>query len=391
MSRPIRLAAVGLVALAVLVAIPPRPALAERTQSDLVLIREDDVVSEDLYAAGDVVLIQGVIEGDLVAAAFSEVRIEGEVQGSVLALTSSLVVDGTVGGSVRALAPNVSIDGTVGEDVFLGAWSAETGPQAEIGRDLLAWGNTVDALGSIGRNLEGQFRTGRIGASVGGNVDVTVDRLSVGPSADITGDLVYVGGTDATISDDAEVGGSVLAEKVLPPNVRIRAMFILVRTLLAIAVLGLGLGIIWAVPDRSRKAARNVSRRPFVALAWGLGLASIPVAMALIVGVFVALSPPATGLPLLAIFGPFVLAAFGILLVALLAAPVPVAAAIGARLDRGWSVYAWFAVGAVLLIALSLIPIVGGPVALVAALTGLGGWMMADGSVDVGVGAGADQ
>lgn len=391
MSRPTRLAVVGLAALAVLAITPHRPALAERTQSDLVLIREGDVVGEDLYAAGDVVLIQGVVEGDLVAAAFSEIRIEGEVRGSVLALTSSLVVDGIVGGSIRALAPSVSIGGTVGEDVFVGAWSAETGPQADIGRDLLVWGNTLDALGSINRNLEGQFRTGLIGASVGGNVDITVDRLSVGPSADVTGDLVYVGEADAMISDGAEIGGSVLAEQALPPNVRIRAMFILVRTLLSIAVLGLGLGIIWAVPDRSRKAARNVSRRPFVAFAWGVGLASIPVAMALIVAVFVALSPPATGLPLLAIFGPFVLAAFGILLVALLAAPVPVASAIGARLDRGWSVYAWFAIGAILLIAVSVIPFVGGPVALVAALTGLGGWMMADQSAGVGVGAGADQ
>ena len=391
MSRPIRLAVVGLAALAVLAGAPPRPALAERTQSDLVLIREDDVVTEDLYAAGDIVLIQGVIEGDLVAAAFTEVRIEGEVQGSVLALTSNLVVDGIVGGSVRAVAPNVSIGGTIGEDVFVGAWSAETGPQADIGRDLLAWANTVDAFGSIGRNLEGQFRAGLVGASVGGNVDITVGRLTVGPSADITGDLVYVGGADATISDGAEVGGSVLAEDALPPNVRIRAMFILVRTLLAIAVLGLGLGIVWAAPDRSRNAARNVSRRPLVAFAWGVGLASIPVAMALIVGVFVALSPPATGLPLLAIFGPIVLAAFGILLVALLAAPVPVAAAIGARLDRGWSVYAWFAIGAILLIALSVVPVIGGPAVLIAALTGLGGWMMADESAGVGVGAGADQ
>ncbi len=335
MGRSTRLVLFALAATAVLAVSSPLPALAERTQSNLVLIREDDVITEDLYAAGDVVLIQGTVEGDLVVAAFTEVRIEGEVEGSVIALTSNLVIDGVVGGSVRAVAPDVLIDGTVGGDVFVAAWATEIGSGAAIARDLLAWGNRVDVVGSVGRNLEGQFRSGTINARVSGDVDITVGNLVVGPGAAISGDLAYVGDDDATISTDAEIGGSVLAERTLPPNVRVTAIALLIRTLLALTILGLGLGIIWAAPDRSRSAAGNLARRPLIALAWGVGLASIPVAMVLIVGVFVALSPPATGLPLVAIFAPLVLAAFGVLLVALLTAPVPIGAAIGSRLRPG--------------------------------------------------------
>lgn len=390
MSRFTRLGLIALAATAVLVLSSPLPALAERTQSNLVLIREDDVVAEDLYAAGDVVLIQGRVEGDLVATAFTEIRIEGEVEGSVIGLTSSLIVDGVVGGSVRAVAPEIRIDGDIGGDVFVAGWTTEIGAGASIGRDLLVWGNRLEVLGAVGRNVEGQFRSATINARVSGDIDVTVDDLVVGPGTEVSGDLVYVGDEAASISADAEIGGSVLAEEALPPNVRVRAMFILVRTLLALAVLGLGLGIIWASPDRSRSAARAVARRPLVALAWGIGLASIPVAMLLIVALFVGLSPPATGLPLLAIFGPFVLAAFGVLFVALLTAPVPVGGAIGSRFDRGWSVYAWFVIGAVILIAVSVVPVVGAPLMALAALTGLGGWMMAEGS-GVGSGAGADE
>ena len=381
MSRPLRLLAITMAVSAALAVAMPLPALAERVQSDLVLIREDDVVEEDLYAAGDVVSIRGVVRGDLVVAAFTEVRIDGEVEGSVLALTSRLIVNGAVGGSVRALASDVIVGGRVADDVFVGAWTTGIERDAEIGRDLLAWGNAVEVFGSVGRNVEGQMRRASIGGGVDGNVDITVDHLTVGSTATVGGDVVYVGGGDAFVSDDAEIGGSVIAERALPPNVRIRAALILVRTLVSLAVIGLGLGIVWAVPERSRDAALGVRRRPWSALAWGIGLASIPIAMALVVGLFVTLSPPATGLPLLAIFAPFVLAAFGALFVASLASPVPVGAAIGSwlaeRLDRTWSVYAWFVLGALVLIVASLVPLIGGPLAALATLLGLGGWVTA--------------
>ena len=63
MSRPATLALLALALASVVLG--ALPAAAERTQSDFVLIREGETVSEDLYAAGDVILIAGLIEGDL--------------------------------------------------------------------------------------------------------------------------------------------------------------------------------------------------------------------------------------------------------------------------------------------------------------------------------------
>ncbi len=354
----------------------PLPAAAERIQSNVVLVREGQTISEDLYAAGDVIVVSGLIEGDLVAVAYTEIRIEGEVRGSVFALASRVVIDGAVGGSVRVAAPDVEINGTVGDDVFVGAIDVMIGSEAEIGRDALVWGNDASLSGRVGRNIEGQFRHGTVAATVDGDVDITVSNLSVAPTAEIAGDLVYVGDEGATISDDAEIGGSVIAKSQLPPNVRIRALRLLVRVLAGLGAVALGLALIWSMPDRSMRAARGVFDRPLVALAWGLGLASIPVAMALIVGLFVSLSPASTGLPLLLVFAPLVIGAFALLTMGLLSAPVPIGAAIGRRIGPARSIYAWFVMGATVLAAASLLPVLGPVILAVGSLLGLGGWFV---------------
>ena len=196
------------------------------------------------------------------------------------------------------------------------------------------------------------------------------------PAAEIGGDLIYVSEESADVRDGAVIEGSVIAESVLPPNVRIRALYLMVRVLVGLAIVALGLGLIWSFPKRSREAAQAVFERPVLALAWGAGLASIPVAMALIVWLFVSLSPAATGLPLLLVFAPLVIAAFAVLFVALLSSPVPVGAAIGRRIGPARSIYAWFVIGAAVLAVLSIIPVLGGLVLVLGSLVGLGGWFV---------------
>lgn len=378
--RRLAIAAVLIGASGIAVAMAPLPASAERTQSDFVFIREGETVSEDLYAAGNLIVIAGVVDGDLIATAFTEIRIEGEVRGSVTALASSVVIDGAVGGSVRAVAGSVEINGSVGGDVFTASPSVRFGPQAHVERDGLIWANEVNVMGRVDRNLEGQFRSATIGAEVGGDVDITVSHLTVLSGTSIDGDLIYVGDDQAAIAPDSDIGGSVIAESDLPPNVRIRALVLLVRILVSLAVFALGLSLIWSFPVRSQRAAVDVAERPVEAALWGIGIVSIPIALAVIVGVFVSLSQPATGLPLLLVFAPLVLGAFALLAVGLLSAPVPIATAIGRRIGPARSIYAWFAMGTGVVLVLTLIPLVGPIILGASAVVGLGGWFVERGS-----------
>ena len=352
------------------------PALAARTQSDLVLVREGDVISEDLYAAGNSILIDGEIQGDLVASAADTITINGVIDGSVTAIASRVVISGDVTGSVRVATPELLVSGRVGGDVLTAAWRASVEPTAEIQRDALVWAWNADLRGTVGRNVEGQQANLELGGAVEGIVEVTVARLTVLPSTRVAGDLVYTSDREASIDESAVIDGSVIDKRQLPVNVRIRAIRLLVAVLTVIAMTALGLTIVWVAPDRANRAAIAVRERPLAAAGWGLGVAAVPLAAILLSWMIVSISPRQTGVPLLAVLLPLIGGLVSVIGLAALASPVPVGTALGAVAARGRSIYATFLIGFVLLIVAASLPWVGGLVVAAVVVVGLGGWVL---------------
>lgn len=355
----------------------PLPALAQRVQSNVVLVREDDVITEDLYAAGNTIVISGVIEGDLIAAAFDAVRIDGVVEGDVLAISDRVEVSGRIDGSLRVGARVLEIDGMVAGDVFVGSLSMHTGPGSEIGRDALVWTRTADLLGEVGRDIEGSQGRVRVGGTVAGDVEVTADNVTLLPRLVVGGDVHYTSERRATIDDSVAVEGAVIRREALPPNVRVRGVRLLVTIIAGVAVLGLGIGLLWAAPERSLAAARALRRRPLAALAWGVGVASVPVAIVIVVIGIVAVTSLSSSGPLVLVMLPLAVALAAAVLLGLFTAPVPVGLAIGGGLRTAWSSYARFVLGFAVLLAFWLLPWVGGLLTWVFALAGLGSWLVA--------------
>lgn len=364
------------VALALLILLVGLPAAAQRVQSNIVIIESDDVVDEDLYAAGNSIRISGRIEGDLVAAAFEDVRIEGTVTGDVIVLANRVEVTGRVEGALRVVARDLVVDGVVVDDVFTAAWDVSTGQRSEIGRDAVVFGRTVEALGSIERDLEGTHSTTRVGGSVGGDVDITTSDLSLLPGLDVAGDVVVVTDGEISRADDVAIGGSLLDRDVLAPNVRIRGIRAMARFLGLVAAVLLGLSILWSAPDRSLRAASALEGSPGRSAMWGVGLVSIPLATLIVVVAIVAGTSLVSTGPLLLILVPVTLATTSLVAVGLLAAPVPVALAIGGRLRPDWSSYAAFLTGFAALVVVSLVPWIGGWLVAALSALGLGSWIV---------------
>ncbi|GIU91515.1 MAG: hypothetical protein KatS3mg011_0421 [Acidimicrobiia bacterium] len=373
--RSDRWTAAFLVAAAVLLL--PLPARAERTQSDLVLIREGDRVDEDLYAAGNVIRVAGVVAGDLVAAAAHEVRIDGTVEGDLEVIATSLVVAGEVGGSVRAIARTVRVSGEVAGDVWVAAGRVEhTG---SIGGDLYLWAVSADVAGEVGRDLGGWSRRAVLRSEVGRDVDLTVDRLEVAVGTTVGGDLVYTSSREAEVSPDATVAGTLVRRRPLPPNVRVRALGLLTRILWGLGMILLALAMLWAAPRATLSASRAVGLRPLRSIVWGIG--SGLAVLAVLVGGVVALSlaPPEAAVPLLLIALPVGILFLALVTVGLLVGPVPVAGAVGGRLLPERSPYAQSTVGMLVLVTVALVPVVGPFWILVVGLVGVGGWFASGG------------
>jgi len=384
MKRP-----VGLVVLFSLLAglgsfLSPQPAgagerpliLAERAAAATVLVREGDVVGEDLYAGGNRVLIEGTVEGDLVVAAFQTLEIRGTVEGDVVGYSPLVVVSGSIAGSMRVAADVVRVEGEVGGDLFTGARS--TVVTGSVGRDVQAWTLSLDVRGRVERDILGRvFDRARIGGVVGGDVEITVRDLQVLSGTRIEGSLGYRSGQEADIASDVEVGRVLTRRDPVTPNVRVQAIFTITWVLVVIAIAGLGLLLFWLTPRTLRMAVESVQTRTFLSLVVGLVVLVLPLAILIIIIVQVVDSSPELALPSAIIGLPVGLLLLGMLLFGLLVSPVPVLTALGSKLTRRRrSALFGYLIGLLFWVLILLVPAVRVFVTILMAVLGLGAWTL---------------
>lgn len=370
LARPVIL----LMVVAGLVAIPGA-ARAETTQSDLVLIRAEDVVAEDLFAAGNTIQVSGTIQGDLIASSMGELRIDGTVEGDVIGVASRVVVAGVVEGSVRVAAPEVIVEGTVKEDVAVVAGTLAVTSSGHVGRDLLFTVWSTDMAGDVVRNVTGLGRTLALAGVVNGNVDADVHRLSVDGSARIDGDLRYRSDEEASVAPAASISGSILDRRPLSPNVSVVGLEILIKLLIVTFGAAMGLVTVWAAGTRTIGAGRVLTDRPIAAVGQGLGVVAVPIVLLGGVVAAVAYLPGESVFPLLLAAIPFLLAVLGALALFALITPVPPSMALGRRMAPKRSAYGQFLIGFLVIAVASLIPVIGRIVVAAVLVLGIGGWI----------------
>ena len=199
----------------------PIAASARITQSDLVLVRADDVVTEDLYAAGNRISIEGRIEGDLIAAAFEEVVISGEVTGDVTVVAGRVTITGRW--VVRSVPPPalVQVSGSIAEDLAVVSWETVLDPNGasragshQLGAPRSDRRDRWDVTSPVafpGLALDGE---------VGGSVDVNVGTLVIGAAAEVDGDVAYRSTREAEVEFGPRSGVRSSSERRCPPTSR---------------------------------------------------------------------------------------------------------------------------------------------------------------------------
>ncbi len=371
--RPIALAVLGAV---FLVASPAPAEAAETASSELVIITEGDVTEGDLYATGVRVLIEGTVDGDLIAFAAEDITVTGQVTGSILGVAPVVQIDGQVGDSVRVSANELGVTGAIEGDLVGAVVSADLAPTSSVGGDALLWAWEVTAAGTIGGDLKGTQRRLDLEGTVTGDVDVTVRHLAVSGPLSVGGDFGYRSPTEAEGMDQLTLGGVVVHKFPTPPNVRVRALGLVARVLAILALVATALLIAWGWPTRTRRAGDIVRSQPIKS--WGNGALVMlsPLLLGGLAALVAGLTPASASLPLLVIFVPLVLISAGIVLVLSLVAGIPAALALGEALPGEFGMFGSLLLGAAVVGLLWLVPIVGWLVVVLALPLGLGAWML---------------
>src|SRR3954454_9719383 len=328
-------------------------------------------INHDVYAFGGRVTSNGTIAGELVTAA-GTITVNGPVQGDVIATGGQITLNGPVGGHVRAAGGQVTINGPVAKDVLAAAGQVTIGSGSTVGGDVLASGGQLEIAGTV---------TGSAVGTVGGYSKTGT-----------------VGGTDSITVNQRQQAPVLFQSNPVLDAIR---QFV--------AVVLIGLLVMWLWPRAVRVAETAVRERPLPSFGWGI-VAFIGYFVALIaiviVGVILGLILGALGfggLLGLDVFATFV-GLLGLTLAFIVTVGFVVDAIVGLALARAvlgrsnrppagvvdpygadastgrrdrFADLLPFIVGVAVVVALSAIPVVGGLVKLVVVLLGLGALVLA--------------
>ncbi|HUU61864.1 MAG TPA: hypothetical protein VMX37_05715 [Acidimicrobiia bacterium] len=345
------------------IALPAAPVLGSIRTANQVIVTEDDVVTEDLYALGGRTIIEGTVQGDLVVLS-GEVIVTGTVEGDVIGLVwGPARFAGEVGESVLLACLRLDAGGRIGADLSTLAGEARVG--ARVARDVLVIGGSAEVSGSVGRDLRTQAWRLVVEGEVGRDVVARVDDMVLGDAARVAGDVTFRASDEVRVSDAAVVGGTLVQAQVLAPTWA-RAVTRLVGWLSVLGFLVAGVALFWVFRGTAPRAVEVARERPWRSALVGLGVLIVPPLLA--IPLFLTL----VGLPVAVLILLF-------WVVGLFVGPVPAVAAAGERLLGGrGGVLSGFVVGALLWrIGLWALSLVAALLYLMPLLVGLGAFTIA--------------
>src|ERR671917_2658691 len=249
--------------------------------------------------SGNEVVMEGTVEGDLIAFG-SSIAVDGTVEGDLISAGQSVEIGGTVEDDARIAGQTLVLGegGEVEDDLIAAGFSLENVPGSAVGGTLLYAGYQALLQGTVSEDVNAAANGLELGGEVGANVDAEVDGEDGGPptflfalqadvptiesgltltdSATVGGNLIYESSTEAQVDPQAQIEGEVVGEE-RPAEAEQDAytfadgVFDNLRSFIALLLVGLIL--IWIAPNWIRRRAGTVLDRPLASLGWGvLGL-----------------------------------------------------------------------------------------------------------------------
>ena len=322
--------------------------------------------ASDIQAAGASVVVRATATGD-VQLAGAQVQFDGNVGDDLGVGGASLEVRGRIAGDADMGGAVVMLNAVVGGNVRIGGATVTIGPGSDITGDLKAGAANLVVSGHVGGDVKVAGGLVTLNASTDGSVEVRAAQVVVNSAARISGDLVVYSLREPVIAVGAVISGTVT--RFEPPNwwsgtgwawVLGFALYIAAGTVLAGIVLMLFGGGVFAA------ATSHVRHRPLSSFLFGiLALILIPfvgvVLMVTVIGI-------TTGFAILLIM-PFLIV-FGHTIAA---AGIASGILVRRRGDLGVALgILMLIVGALVLVAIGLIPYVGPVLVLIALVLGVG-------------------
>jgi cytoskeletal protein CcmA (bactofilin family) len=200
LGRRRRLHQPGLRLLIVLLALSLTGFALERRHSEIVLVAANETVDDTLLASGNIVRVEGFVNGDLLAFGGS-VEVRGTVKGDLVSFAKRTVVSGTVEGNIYNFSRSLDLDGQLGHSIYALVQSLRVNDRGRVGDGMVVGAGDASVEGEVNRSV----------TMFADNADVSG---RIGRELTMTGDSL-------TLTNTSRIGGRLSASVHEPKNVHI--------------------------------------------------------------------------------------------------------------------------------------------------------------------------
>jgi hypothetical protein len=165
-------------------------------------------VGSDRFAVGGTVRLAGPVAGDALAAG-GRVTLDGPVAGDAFLVGAHVEVRGPVDKDLFAAGASVVASGSVSHDARLVGGTVEVTPGARVGGGLSMDGQTLSFAGTTEGDLRMTGRDATVSGTVGGDVEISAARVEIGPAARIAGALRYRSDREPVIAAGAQIAAGL--------------------------------------------------------------------------------------------------------------------------------------------------------------------------------------
>jgi len=160
----------------------------ERRHSTFVTVAANETVDDTLLASGNIVRVEGVVNGDVLAFA-GTVEVRGTVKGDLVSFAKITEVSGTVEGNIFDFSNSLDLEGQLGHSLYGLMQSLRVNDRGRIGEGMVVGAGDVTLEGAVNRSVTVYAGNADVSGSVGRELTMAGDNLTLTNTARIGGNL----------------------------------------------------------------------------------------------------------------------------------------------------------------------------------------------------------
>jgi cytoskeletal protein CcmA (bactofilin family) len=180
----------------------------EFRQGNNATIGSTEKIDSSAYLAGRHIDVAGEINGDLFCAG-QTISVSGIVHGDVICAGQTITLTGKVDGDVRIASQSSSVGSIIEGNLTSASQDLTITANAKIGRDVTGGATDLVLNGYIGRDLVLGSDTAIINGNIARNIKSNLDNLTLGKNARVGGNIEYTSNNELNKSKNAQVDGTV--------------------------------------------------------------------------------------------------------------------------------------------------------------------------------------